>query len=67
VRDGCYRVERNLGGKALLDMDFADFTQDADVTPNSGCDDAGPTFRAATWPRSTATAGGGTGTTTPTY
>ncbi|GAA2993399.1 glycoside hydrolase family 43 protein [Streptomyces fulvorobeus] len=45
VRDGRYRVENDLGGKALLDTNFADFTYDADVTLNSGAGDAGLTFR----------------------
>ncbi len=43
--DGRYRVGRGLGGKALLDTDFADLTYDADVTVTSGGGDAGLTFR----------------------
>ncbi|WP_328500359.1 family 43 glycosylhydrolase [Streptomyces sp. NBC_00457] len=43
--DGRYRVGRSLGGKSLLDTDFADFTYDADVTVTSGRGDAGLMFR----------------------
>ncbi|MFD8524279.1 glycoside hydrolase family 43 protein [Streptomyces capillispiralis] len=44
---GRYRAGRSLGGKALLDTNFADFTFDADVTPASGRGDAGLVFRAS--------------------
>jgi hypothetical protein len=43
--EGRYRVNQSLGGKALLDTNFADFTQDADVTVTSGGGDAGLAFR----------------------
>ncbi|MFB6556783.1 family 43 glycosylhydrolase [Streptomyces sp. NPDC056405] len=42
---GRYRAGHSLGGKALLDTDFADFTYDADVRLGSGGGDAGLTFR----------------------
>ncbi|MGW2171585.1 glycoside hydrolase family 43 protein [Streptomyces sp. NPDC001705] len=42
---GRYRAGHSLGGKALLDTDFADFTYDADVLLGSGNGDAGLTFR----------------------
>jgi len=45
VGDGRYRVGRDLGAKALLDTDFADFTYDTDVTVTSGGGDAGLAFR----------------------
>lgn len=44
VADGRYRAERSQGGKALLDTNFANFTYDADVTPESGGGDAGLTL-----------------------
>lgn len=44
---GRYRAGRSLGGKALLDTNFADFTYDADVTPAAGRGDAGLVFRAS--------------------
>ncbi|MER8225996.1 family 43 glycosylhydrolase [Streptomyces sp. NPDC094143] len=43
--DGRYRAGHSLGGKALLDTDFADLTYDADVTPQGPGGDAGVTFR----------------------
>ncbi|MEJ1199289.1 MULTISPECIES: glycoside hydrolase family 43 protein [unclassified Streptomyces] len=43
--DGRYRVNQSQGGKALLDTNFADFTQEADVTVTSGGGDAGLAFR----------------------
>ncbi|MEU4743865.1 family 43 glycosylhydrolase [Actinosynnema sp. NPDC023658] len=43
---GQYRAGSSAGGKALLDNNFADFTQDADVTITSGGGDAGLVFRA---------------------
>jgi hypothetical protein len=42
---GRYRAGRELGAKALLDTDFADFTYDADVTVGAGGGDAGLMFR----------------------
>ncbi|MFB7088425.1 family 43 glycosylhydrolase [Streptomyces sp. NPDC056296] len=42
---GRYRAGHSLGGKALLDTDFADFTYDADVRLGSGGGDAGLNFR----------------------
>ncbi|KAF4406634.1 arabinan endo-1,5-alpha-L-arabinosidase [Streptomyces sp. Ru87] len=42
---GRYRAGISRGGKALLDTDFADFTQDADITVSSGSGDAGLAFR----------------------
>ena len=45
VADGRYRAGRSQGGKALLDTNFADFTQEADVTVSSRGGDAGLTFR----------------------
>ncbi|MBF8170522.1 family 43 glycosylhydrolase [Streptomyces olivaceus] len=45
VAGGRYRADRSLGGKALLDTDFADFTYDADVRLGPGNGDAGLTFR----------------------
>ncbi|MFD3525035.1 family 43 glycosylhydrolase [Streptomyces sp. NPDC058653] len=44
---GRYRADVSLGGKALLDTNFADFTYDADVKVTSGRrGDAGLIFRA---------------------
>jgi hypothetical protein len=43
---GRYQAASSLGGKALLDTDFADFSYDADVTVTSGGGDAGVIFRA---------------------
>ncbi|MFB6552767.1 family 43 glycosylhydrolase [Streptomyces sp. NPDC056405] len=43
--EGRYRVGHDLGGKALLDTNFADFTYEADVAVTSGGGDAGLTFR----------------------
>ncbi|MFD4263930.1 family 43 glycosylhydrolase [Streptomyces sp. NPDC058534] len=45
VAGGRYRAGHSMGGKALLDTDFADFTYDADVRLGSGGGDAGLTFR----------------------
>ncbi|WP_328419534.1 glycoside hydrolase family 43 protein [Streptomyces sp. NBC_00443] len=42
---GRYRTGPSLGGKALLDTNFADLTYDADVTPQARAGDAGLTFR----------------------
>ncbi|MFD7439568.1 glycoside hydrolase family 43 protein [Streptomyces sp. NPDC059861] len=42
---GRYRAGHSLGGKALLDTAFADFTYDADVTPDARDGDAGLVFR----------------------
>ncbi|GGW98559.1 hypothetical protein GCM10010297_20410 [Streptomyces malachitofuscus] len=42
---GRYRAGRSPGGKAVLDTDFADFTQDTDVTVTSRGGDAGLVFR----------------------
>ncbi|MDU0288355.1 family 43 glycosylhydrolase, partial [Saccharothrix longispora] len=45
VTGGRYRAGSSPGGKALLDTNFADFTQDTDVTITSGGGDAGLAFR----------------------
>jgi Glycosyl hydrolases family 43 len=45
VRSGQYAAARSYGGKALLDTNFTDFTQDTDVTVTSGGGDAGVVFR----------------------
>ncbi len=42
---GRYQAGSSLGGKALLDTNFADFSYDADVTVTSGGGDAGLVFR----------------------
>ncbi|WP_199443746.1 family 43 glycosylhydrolase [Umezawaea beigongshangensis] len=42
---GRYRAGNSAGGKALLDTNFADFTQDTDVTITSRRGDAGIVFR----------------------
>ncbi|WP_433607407.1 family 43 glycosylhydrolase [Dactylosporangium sp. CA-139114] len=44
--NGRYEAGSSLGGKALLDTSFGDFTYDADVTVTSGSGDAGLVFRA---------------------
>ncbi|QQQ73428.1 family 43 glycosylhydrolase [Saccharothrix sp. 6-C] len=43
---GQYRAGSSAGGKALLDTNFGDFTQDTDVTITAGGGDAGLVFRA---------------------
>ncbi|GHJ48077.1 hypothetical protein Cs7R123_54190 [Catellatospora sp. TT07R-123] len=45
VSGGRYAAGSSLGGKALLDTNFGDFTYDADVTVTSGSGDAGLLFR----------------------
>ncbi|MGM1061700.1 family 43 glycosylhydrolase [Saccharothrix sp. Mg75] len=42
---GRFRAGSSPGGKALLDTDFSDFTQDTEVTITSGGGDAGVAFR----------------------
>ncbi|WP_196278943.1 family 43 glycosylhydrolase [Catellatospora vulcania] len=42
---GRYTAANSLGGKALLDTNFGDFTYDADVAVTSGGGDAGLLFR----------------------
>lgn len=42
---GQFRAARSLGGKALLDTNFGDLTQDVDVTVAARTGDAGLTFR----------------------
>jgi beta-xylosidase len=42
---GRYTVGSSLGGKALLDTNFGDFSYDADVTVTAGSGDAGLAFR----------------------
>jgi glycosyl hydrolase family 43/3-keto-disaccharide hydrolase len=42
---GRYATTASYGGKALLDTNFANFTQDADVTPAGSRGDAGIVFR----------------------
>ncbi|WP_432993348.1 family 43 glycosylhydrolase [Dactylosporangium sp. CA-233914] len=44
--NGRYEAGSSLGGKALLDTNFGDFSYDADVTVTSGGGDAGLVFRA---------------------
>lgn len=44
---GRYTAASSLGGKALLDTNFADFSYDAEVTIRSGTGDAGIVFRAS--------------------
>ena len=43
---GQYAASTSLGGKALLNNNFSDFTYDADVTLTAGSGDAGMVFRA---------------------
>ncbi|MFT7840295.1 family 43 glycosylhydrolase [Saccharothrix sp. BKS2] len=43
---GRLRTDASAGGKALLDTNFGDFTQDTQVTVTSGGGDAGLVFRA---------------------
>ncbi|MBB5874671.1 hypothetical protein F4553_008123 [Allocatelliglobosispora scoriae] len=43
--NGRYQADNSLGGKALLDTNFGDFTYDADVTVTAGGGDAGVAFR----------------------
>jgi GH43 family beta-xylosidase len=45
ARGGRYGAGNSAGGKALLDTNFADFTQDTDVTITSRRGDAGIVFR----------------------
>ncbi|SDF38160.1 protein of unknown function [Lentzea fradiae] len=45
ARDGRYETGSSSGGKSLLDTNFADFTQDVDVTPRSSRGDSGVVFR----------------------
>jgi Glycosyl hydrolases family 43/Domain of Unknown Function (DUF1080) len=40
-----FEADRSAGGKALLDTNFGDFTQDTDVTVTTGRGDAGLVFR----------------------
>jgi hypothetical protein len=47
ARDGRLRAGGSAGGKALLDTNFGDFTQDATVAVTSGGGDAGLVFRAS--------------------
>ncbi|WP_432841871.1 family 43 glycosylhydrolase [Dactylosporangium sp. CA-092794] len=42
---GRYQAAGSLGGKALLDTNFGDFSYDADVSVTSGSGDAGIVFR----------------------
>ncbi|QFU90342.1 glycoside hydrolase family 43 protein [Amycolatopsis sp. YIM 10] len=46
ARAGQLRADRSAGGKALLDTNFADFTQDTDVKLTASRGDAGVVFRA---------------------
>ena len=46
VPGGRLQAGSSAGGKALLDTNFGDFTQDTDVTVTSGGGDAGLVFRA---------------------
>jgi hypothetical protein len=45
VRSGQFAARHSDGGKALLDTNFGDFTQDTDVTITGGRGDAGVVFR----------------------
>jgi hypothetical protein len=45
VQSGQYALAHSYGGKALLDTNFGNFTQDTDVTVTSGAGDAGMVFR----------------------
>ncbi|OLF09952.1 glycoside hydrolase family 43 protein [Actinophytocola xanthii] len=45
VQSGQYRAASSPGGKALLDTNFGDLTQDVDVTVTAGGGDAGLVFR----------------------
>ena len=45
VHSGQYAAGRSYGGKALLDTNFGDFTQDTRVTVTGGSGDAGVVFR----------------------
>ncbi|MFJ6671868.1 family 43 glycosylhydrolase [Actinosynnema sp. NPDC091369] len=47
VPGGRLQAGASAGGKALLDTNFGDFTQDTDVTITSGGGDAGLVFRAS--------------------
>ncbi|MCC8246356.1 family 43 glycosylhydrolase [Saccharothrix luteola] len=47
VPGGRLQAAGSAGGKALLDTNFGDFTQDTDVTITSGGGDAGLVFRAS--------------------
>ncbi|RSM85944.1 DUF1080 domain-containing protein [Kibdelosporangium aridum] len=42
-----YDTSASFGGKALLDTNFSNFVQDADVTPRSANGDSGVVFRAS--------------------
>ncbi|MGI5499171.1 family 43 glycosylhydrolase [Lentzea sp. CA-135723] len=43
---GRYETGASYGGKSLLDTNFTDFVQDADITPRSANGDSGVVFRA---------------------